>query len=178
MIENSHFRAPALATSDVAGRTVVAVVPRGKHILIRLPGRPGRGGAEVGSRTPHPALAPDDGTAPGGLRPAAGRRRPRAPAGDGQPTLASPDRPRGTGPPRRQRTFRRRGAHPHQRGRGHWAGLAHHPALSCDEGRGGRWVSTSRTCAWCPPGWRSRSSAGDPGRTSSAGLDLDRRWNG
>ena len=34
VIESSDFRVPALATSDVAGRTVVAVVPRGKHILI------------------------------------------------------------------------------------------------------------------------------------------------
>ena len=40
VIESSDFRVPALATSDVAGRTVVAVVPRGKHILIRLSAAP------------------------------------------------------------------------------------------------------------------------------------------
>lgn len=40
MIESSDFRVPALATSDVSGRTVVAVVPRGKHILIRLSAAP------------------------------------------------------------------------------------------------------------------------------------------
>ena len=36
VIVSSDFRVPSLATSDVSGRTVVAVVPRGKHILIRL----------------------------------------------------------------------------------------------------------------------------------------------
>ena len=40
VIESSDFRVPALATSDVSGRTVVAVVPRGKHILIRLSAAP------------------------------------------------------------------------------------------------------------------------------------------
>ena len=36
VVESSDFRVPALATSDVAGRTVLDVVPRGKHLLIRL----------------------------------------------------------------------------------------------------------------------------------------------
>ncbi|MGX5669870.1 DNA-formamidopyrimidine glycosylase family protein [Kocuria rhizophila] len=40
VIESSDFRVPALPTSDVSGRTVVAVVPRGKHILIRLSAAP------------------------------------------------------------------------------------------------------------------------------------------
>ena len=40
VVESSDFRVPALATSDVFGRTVVAVVPRGKHILIRLSAAP------------------------------------------------------------------------------------------------------------------------------------------
>ncbi|WP_369060676.1 DNA-formamidopyrimidine glycosylase family protein [Kocuria rhizophila] len=40
VVESSDFRVPALATSDVSGRTVVAVVPRGKHILIRLSAAP------------------------------------------------------------------------------------------------------------------------------------------
>ncbi|RLY94161.1 integrase [Kocuria tytonicola] len=50
VVESSDFRVPALATSDVSGRTVVAVVPRGKHILIRLSAAPDaeemRSGAE------------------------------------------------------------------------------------------------------------------------------------
>jgi endonuclease VIII len=34
----SDFRVPQLATRDVAGRSVLAVTPRGKHILVRLSG--------------------------------------------------------------------------------------------------------------------------------------------
>lgn len=40
VIESSDFRLPGLATSDVAGRTVLDVVPRGKHLLIRLSAAP------------------------------------------------------------------------------------------------------------------------------------------
>jgi endonuclease-8 len=35
-ITSSDFRVPALATSDVAGRTVTEVAARGKHLLVRL----------------------------------------------------------------------------------------------------------------------------------------------
>jgi len=34
----SDFRIPSLATSDLAGRTVLETVSRGKHLLIRLEG--------------------------------------------------------------------------------------------------------------------------------------------
>ena len=34
----SDFRVPALATLDLSGRDVEAVVPRGKHLLIRVAG--------------------------------------------------------------------------------------------------------------------------------------------
>jgi endonuclease-8 len=37
-LTGSDFRVPQLATSDVTGRTVLEVVPRGKHILVRLSG--------------------------------------------------------------------------------------------------------------------------------------------
>ena len=49
VIESSDFRVPALATSDVSGRTVVAVVPRGKHILIRLSAAPDAAGLTSGA---------------------------------------------------------------------------------------------------------------------------------
>lgn len=37
-LTRSDFRVPALATADLAGRTVLEVVPRGKHLLTRLTG--------------------------------------------------------------------------------------------------------------------------------------------
>ncbi|MEX2290380.1 MAG: DNA-formamidopyrimidine glycosylase family protein [Mycobacteriales bacterium] len=37
-LTRSDFRVPSLATVDLAGRTVLAVVPRGKHLLTRLSG--------------------------------------------------------------------------------------------------------------------------------------------
>ena len=50
VLVSSDFRVPSLATSDVSGRTVLDVVPRGKHILIRLSAAPDpdavRSGAE------------------------------------------------------------------------------------------------------------------------------------
>ena len=39
-LDSSDLRVPALATTDLSGRTVVDVVPRGKHILIRLSAAP------------------------------------------------------------------------------------------------------------------------------------------
>jgi endonuclease-8 len=38
LLTGSDFRVPQLATSDVTGRTLLEVTPRGKHILIRLSG--------------------------------------------------------------------------------------------------------------------------------------------
>lgn len=35
-VVGSDFRLPQLATADISGRTVVEVVPRGKHVLMRL----------------------------------------------------------------------------------------------------------------------------------------------
>ena len=50
VLESSDLRVPSLATTDLTGRTVVDVVPRGKHILIRLSAAPNsdelRSGAE------------------------------------------------------------------------------------------------------------------------------------
>ncbi|MDO5366787.1 DNA-formamidopyrimidine glycosylase family protein [Kocuria sp.] len=40
VLASSDLRVPALATTDLSGRTVVDVVPRGKHILIRLSAAP------------------------------------------------------------------------------------------------------------------------------------------
>lgn len=40
VLDSSDLRVPALATTDLSGRTVVDVVPRGKHILIRLSAAP------------------------------------------------------------------------------------------------------------------------------------------
>jgi endonuclease-8 len=37
-LTRTDFRVPHLATTDLAGRTVLAVVPRGKHLLTRLEG--------------------------------------------------------------------------------------------------------------------------------------------
>ncbi len=37
-LTRSDFRVPALATVDLTGRTVLEVVPRGKHLLTRLSG--------------------------------------------------------------------------------------------------------------------------------------------
>ncbi|SDS82038.1 DNA-formamidopyrimidine glycosylase family protein [Microlunatus soli] len=37
-LTRSEFRTPALATTDLTGAAVLAVVPRGKHLLIRLSG--------------------------------------------------------------------------------------------------------------------------------------------
>src|SRR3954453_22310559 len=37
-LTRTDFRVPQLATTDLAGRTVLAVVPRGKHMLTRLEG--------------------------------------------------------------------------------------------------------------------------------------------
>ncbi len=36
MLLSSDFRLPALATADISGTTVTVVLPRGKHLLIRL----------------------------------------------------------------------------------------------------------------------------------------------
>jgi endonuclease-8 len=38
VLTKTDFRVPALATTDLSGRTVVEVVPRGKHLLMRLSG--------------------------------------------------------------------------------------------------------------------------------------------
>ena len=38
VLVRSDFRVPQLATTDLSGRTVLAVVPRGKHLLTRLSG--------------------------------------------------------------------------------------------------------------------------------------------
>lgn len=38
VLTRSDFRVPALATADLTGRTVLEVVPRGKHLLTRLSG--------------------------------------------------------------------------------------------------------------------------------------------
>jgi endonuclease VIII len=38
VLRRSDFRVPSLATVDLAGRTVLEVVPRGKHLLTRLSG--------------------------------------------------------------------------------------------------------------------------------------------
>jgi endonuclease VIII len=38
VLERTDFRVPALATLDLAGRTVIEVVPRGKHLFFRLDG--------------------------------------------------------------------------------------------------------------------------------------------
>ena len=50
VLDSSDLRVPALATTDLSGRTVVDVVPRGKHIWIRLSAAPNadelRSGAE------------------------------------------------------------------------------------------------------------------------------------
>lgn len=50
LLESSDLRVPALATTDLSGRTVTDVIPRGKHILIRLSEAPDaaqlRSGAE------------------------------------------------------------------------------------------------------------------------------------
>lgn len=50
VLESSDLRVPSLATTDLSGRTVVDVVPRGKHLLIRLSAAPDaaelRSGAE------------------------------------------------------------------------------------------------------------------------------------
>jgi endonuclease VIII len=37
-LTRTQFRVPQLATTDLAGRTVLAVVPRGKHMLTRIEG--------------------------------------------------------------------------------------------------------------------------------------------
>ncbi|GEC98139.1 formamidopyrimidine-DNA glycosylase [Kocuria varians] len=95
VVESSDFRVPSLATSDVSGRTVVAVVPRGKHILIRLSAAPDaaqmRSGAEPLTLHSHLMMdgtwrvfdraQNDDAGRPGGRRssrPGAGPYRPRA----------------------------------------------------------------------------------------------------
>ncbi|RKQ34910.1 DNA-formamidopyrimidine glycosylase family protein [Kocuria tytonis] len=96
VIESSDFRVPALATSDVSGRTVVAVVPRGKHILIRLSGAPDAAELKSGAEplTLHSHLMmdgtwrvfdrqqDDDAARPGGRRsyPGASPYRPRGQA--------------------------------------------------------------------------------------------------
>ena len=36
VLTKSDFRVPTLATTDLSGRTVLDVVPRGKHLLTRL----------------------------------------------------------------------------------------------------------------------------------------------
>ncbi len=36
VLTRSDFRVPLLATVDLSGQTVLAVVPRGKHLLTRL----------------------------------------------------------------------------------------------------------------------------------------------
>jgi len=38
VLTRTDFRVPALATTDLAGRTVLGVVPRGKHLLVRVEG--------------------------------------------------------------------------------------------------------------------------------------------
>jgi formamidopyrimidine-DNA glycosylase len=38
LLERTDFRVPALATADLSGRTLTAVVPRGKHLLFRIEG--------------------------------------------------------------------------------------------------------------------------------------------
>ncbi|WP_423446717.1 DNA-formamidopyrimidine glycosylase family protein [Kocuria sp. KSNUG] len=93
VIESSDFRVPALATSDVSGRTVVAVVPRGKHILIRLSAAPDAKQMKSGAEplTLHSHLMMDgtwrvfDRQQDDAARPAGRRSRPGA----------SPYRPRG-----------------------------------------------------------------------------------
>jgi len=38
VLNRTDFRVPSLATTDLAGRTVIDVVPRGKHLLMRVEG--------------------------------------------------------------------------------------------------------------------------------------------
>lgn len=40
VLTRSDLRVPSIATADLSGRTVTAVLPRGKHLLIRLDGGP------------------------------------------------------------------------------------------------------------------------------------------
>jgi endonuclease-8 len=40
VLERSDLRFPSIATADLSGRTVTEVVPRGKHLLIRVDGGP------------------------------------------------------------------------------------------------------------------------------------------
>ncbi|MFI7482654.1 DNA-formamidopyrimidine glycosylase family protein [Kocuria sp. M1R5S2] len=40
VLERSDLRFPSVATADLSGRTVTEVVPRGKHLLIRVDGGP------------------------------------------------------------------------------------------------------------------------------------------
>ncbi|TAK69405.1 MAG: Fpg/Nei family DNA glycosylase [Actinomycetota bacterium] len=41
VLQHTDFRVPALATTDLSGRAVRAVVARGKHLLLRVDGRSG-----------------------------------------------------------------------------------------------------------------------------------------
>ena len=43
VLTGCDFRVPRLATTDLTGSTVTAVVPRGKHLLTRFAGGPGNG---------------------------------------------------------------------------------------------------------------------------------------
>ena len=49
VLESSDLRVAALATTDLSGRTVVDVVPRGKHILIRLSEAPNADDLKAGA---------------------------------------------------------------------------------------------------------------------------------
>ena len=63
---SSDFRVPRFATLNLAGWTVSEVVPRGKHLLIRLL-EPARAGSEApGSAPPGSAASPNAGSAAAG----------------------------------------------------------------------------------------------------------------
>jgi endonuclease-8 len=40
ILTRSDLRFPSIATADLSGRTVTGVVPRGKHLLVRVDGGP------------------------------------------------------------------------------------------------------------------------------------------
>ena len=103
VIVSSDFRVPSLATSDVSGRTVVAVVPRGKHILIRLSQAPDAAELKSGAEplTLHSHLMMDGtwrvfdrepaggATTGSGGEPRAARSKGDAPAGSGRAASSS-----------------------------------------------------------------------------------------
>ena len=81
VLTRSDFRVPRFAAADLTGRTVSAVVSRGKHLLIRTDD----------GQTVHSHLRMDGSWR---IRPAGGRGRPTTGSGSCWPTIAG--RPSGT----------------------------------------------------------------------------------